>query len=193
MYENDEEVNIVTELCRGGELFDGIVERVEIRKRWHRESERKMNDGVNAGVNNDGQSNIILQQIRWHQENERRMNDGVNDVGESNILQQRQVTAPPACFHERDAARIIRSLLSAVAYLHANDIVHRDIKPENILFANQKSSNDDYLRLIDFGLSIHHTQNCPPLTNTVGTAYYMAPELLDGKYDRSADLGLWAY
>jgi len=117
---------------------------------------------------------------------------------------QRQVepsdsTYIPACFHERDAARIIHSLLSAVSYLHSNDIIHRDIKPENILFVDKEgeSCNDSpAIKLIDFGLSVRHTPNCPPLSNTVGTSYYMAPELLNGSYDRACDLwsvGVVAY
>lgn len=101
----------------------------------------------------------------------------------------------PACFHEKDAARIIHSLLSAVSYLHSKDIVHRDIKPENILFT-ERDNEQSSIKLIDFGLSIRHSGNSPPLTNTVGTSYYMAPELLNNSYDRSCDLwsiGVIAY
>lgn len=36
-------------------------------------------------------------------------------------------------YTEEEAARIIYSLLSAVAYLHSNDIIHRDLKYENIV------------------------------------------------------------
>eukprot|EP00571_Detonula_confervacea_P012806 CAMPEP_0172301608 /NCGR_PEP_ID=MMETSP1058-20130122/3456_1 /TAXON_ID=83371 /ORGANISM="Detonula confervacea, Strain CCMP 353" /LENGTH=316 /DNA_ID=CAMNT_0013011781 /DNA_START=115 /DNA_END=1065 /DNA_ORIENTATION=+ len=100
-----------------------------------------------------------------------------------------QVPAQLTCFAEKDAARIIHSLLSAVSYLHSKDVVHRDIKPENILFT-EKDNNESPIKLIDFGLSIEHTHNCSPLTKAVGTSYYMAPELLDGSYDRSCDL--WA-
>ena len=105
-------------------------------------------------------------------------------------------TSTPACFNERDAARIIHSLLSAASYLHANNIVHRDIKPENILFVD-KDDDSSTIKLIDFGLSIRHDpETCPPLSNTVGTSYYMAPELLDGSYDKACDLwsvGVVAY
>ncbi|KAL7539789.1 hypothetical protein ACHAXR_009604 [Thalassiosira sp. AJA248-18] len=100
---------------------------------------------------------------------------------------QRQATMPALCFSEKDAARIIRSLLSAMSYLHSNDIVHRDLKPENILFA-EKDNDESPIKLIDFGLSIRHTSTCQPLRNAVGTVYYMAPEVLNGAYDRSCDL-----
>lgn len=36
---------------------------------------------------------------------------------------------------ERDAARIMQQLCSAVAHLHSLNIAHRDIKPENVLYS----------------------------------------------------------
>jgi serine/threonine protein kinase len=90
------------------------------------------------------------------------------------------------CFKERHAARIIAELLSAVSYLHSLDIVHRDIKPENILFVDKDEQSS--IKLIDFGLSIRHRVGRPNLTSTVGTAYYMDPNILNGSYDRSCDL-----
>jgi serine/threonine protein kinase len=96
-------------------------------------------------------------------------------------------TTSTGCYSERSAACIIKSLLEAVAYLHENEVVHRDIKPENILFV---SSHSDSIKLIDFGLSRRHKKNEAPMSNPVGTAYYMAPELLKGSYTKSADI--WA-
>mmetsp|Transcript_9995 Transcript_9995/g.16068 ORF Transcript_9995/g.16068 Transcript_9995/m.16068 type:complete len:231 (-) Transcript_9995:76-768(-) len=96
-------------------------------------------------------------------------------------------TTNSGCLSEHRTARIIKSLLKAVAYLHANEIVHRDIKPENILF--ESNHEDAAVKLIDFGLSRRHERwKEGPMTNSVGTAYYMAPELLEGKYDKSCDI-----
>ncbi len=48
---------------------------------------------------------------------------------------------------EEDAAQIITQVLSAVAYLHKNEIIHMDLKPENILFLSSVENN---IKLIDF-------------------------------------------
>ena len=94
-------------------------------------------------------------------------------------------TTARGCYSEAKTASIIKSLLEAVAYLHDNGIVHRDIKPENLLYETEKQ---DAIKLIDFGLSRQHKKGEAPMSNPVGTAYYMSPELLKGKYDKSCDV-----
>jgi serine/threonine protein kinase len=104
-------------------------------------------------------------------------------------------TTDNGCFDEVSAATIVKSLLEAVAYLHRNGIVHRDIKPENILFVTE-DDEDLSVKLIDFGLSRRHKKGDAYMSNPVGTAYYMSPELLKGKYDQSCDVwstGIVAY
>mmetsp|Transcript_14485 Transcript_14485/g.30881 ORF Transcript_14485/g.30881 Transcript_14485/m.30881 type:complete len:373 (+) Transcript_14485:46-1164(+) len=103
-------------------------------------------------------------------------------------------TSENGCFSENAAAKIIKSLLEAVRYLHSKDIIHRDIKPENILF--ESADEDSDIRLIDFGLSRKHKKGGSPMSTPVGTAYYMSPDVLDHKYGRSSDLwsvGVIAY
>ena len=39
-------------------------------------------------------------------------------------------------FNEKEAASIMRSLISAIQFIHSQGIVHRDLKPENILFSD---------------------------------------------------------
>ena len=86
-------------------------------------------------------------------------------------------------FTEKDACEIISYLFKSLIFIHNKHIVHRDIKPENILFGAQ----GDYqsLKLIDFGLSTsHHSKN----KQSVGSPYYMAPEIIDGSYTYKTDI-----
>mmetsp|Transcript_4105 Transcript_4105/g.7329 ORF Transcript_4105/g.7329 Transcript_4105/m.7329 type:complete len:397 (-) Transcript_4105:671-1861(-) len=101
-----------------------------------------------------------------------------------------------ACFAEDEAARIMYQILTAVSYLHENGVVHRDIKPENILF--ETKDEDSPVKIIDFGLSRKHYGSFgePPMSTIVGTSYYIAPDVLRKKYDKSCDLwsvGVIAY
>ncbi len=77
-------------------------------------------------------------------------------------------------FTERDAAKIIYSLLNGVSFLHHLGIVHRDLKPENILMRD-KTPNSDIL-IADFGVSSFIDQN-QFLTTVTGTPAYSAPEV----------------
>jgi calcium-dependent protein kinase len=52
-------------------------------------------------------------------------------------------------FSERDAANIIKQVLSAINYCHQRHIVHRDLKPENLLL--DKQSENPRVTIIDFG------------------------------------------
>ena len=77
----------------------------------------------------------------------------------------------------RDAANIVRTITSAVKYLHDQGIVHRDLKPENILFKDKSEGAE--LMLADFGLSkVLEEDNFSILTTTCGTPGYMAVSCL---------------
>lgn len=84
-------------------------------------------------------------------------------------------------FDEKDMCKIIQQLLQALSFIHGKNIVHRDIKPENILFSNKR----DYttLKLIDFGLATAKKDN-----KSVGTPYYMSPEMIDGQSCAKSDI-----
>lgn len=86
---------------------------------------------------------------------------------------------------EQYAARIIRKTTSAIAHLHDKNICHRDLKPENIMFKD--TSPDSEIKLIDFGLSTYTIEDRVMKTK-VGTPYYVAPEVLEGEYQKSWDM-----
>ena len=90
-------------------------------------------------------------------------------------------------YTEKECARIFKQILEAVNYLHAHGVCHRDLKPENILFSNV--ADDSCLKLIDFGLSkVLDGEN--NMKKTVGTTFYMAPEVIQGNYNEKCDI--WA-
>jgi len=70
--------------------------------------------------------------------------------------------------------------------MHQNNICHRDLKPENFLFTTKDPIEKASLKVIDFGLACKFApgQN---LTTKAGTPYYVAPQVLQGKYDEKSD------
>ncbi|CAL5000817.1 unnamed protein product [Urochloa decumbens] len=88
-------------------------------------------------------------------------------------------------YSERAAANIFRTIVGVVQLCHANGVIHRDLKPENFLFANK--SEDSPLKVIDFGLSVLFNPG-DRFTEVVGSAYYMAPEVLKRNYGPEVDV-----
>jgi calcium-dependent protein kinase len=87
---------------------------------------------------------------------------------------------------EIQCAYLMYQILSAINYCHKMKIIHRDLKPENILI---KKDEDGFYRvkICDFGTSqafkIGDIQS-----KIVGSAYYIAPEVLQKKYNSKCDL-----
>ena len=84
-------------------------------------------------------------------------------------------------FNEKDAAHIIQSILSAIAYCHEKNVIHRDLKPENILI-EETPDKSFKVKVIDFGASLINDPK-KPHSEKFGTVYYVAPEVLKGKYN----------
>ncbi|CAA3032178.1 CDPK-related kinase 1 [Olea europaea subsp. europaea] len=96
-------------------------------------------------------------------------------------------------YSEEDAKIIMVQILSVVAYCHFQGVVHRDLKPENFLFTSKDESSP--LKAIDFGLS-DYVKPDERLNDIVGSAYYVAPEVLHRSYGAEADMwsiGVIAY
>ncbi|XP_048232571.1 CDPK-related kinase 5 [Ricinus communis] len=96
-------------------------------------------------------------------------------------------------YTEVDAKAVLIQILNVVAFCHLQGVVHRDLKPENFLFTLKEESSQ--LKAIDFGLS-DFVRPDERLNDIVGSAYYVAPEVLHRSYGTEADvwsIGVIAY
>ena len=86
------------------------------------------------------------------------------------------------------ASKIMKGILSGVAYIHDKGITHRDMKPDNILIG--KGVNDSLsVKLIDFGLGEVKLKALEANDFYCGTLIYMAPEVVyHKKYTKSVDI-----
>uniref|UniRef100_A0A1J3DF73 non-specific serine/threonine protein kinase n=1 Tax=Noccaea caerulescens TaxID=107243 RepID=A0A1J3DF73_NOCCA len=96
-------------------------------------------------------------------------------------------------YSEDDAKAVLRQILDVVAFCHLQGVVHRDLKPENFLYTSKEENSQ--LKVIDFGLS-DFVRPDERLNDIVGSAYYVAPEVLHRSYTTEADvwsIGVIAY
>ena len=95
--------------------------------------------------------------------------------------------------------RLFRQILEALSYIHSQGIIHRDLKPMNIFIDESRN-----VKIGDFGLAknVHRsvdiskldsqsvTGSTDNLTSAIGTALYVATEVLTGKgrYNEKIDM-----
>jgi len=89
-------------------------------------------------------------------------------------------------YSEKQSAKIVGKLLSALSHMHQHHVCHRDIKFENIMFESDDPNAE--IKLIDFGLSKAFSPQRKFMSEGVGTIYTMAPGVLRGVYTSQADL-----
>jgi eukaryotic-like serine/threonine-protein kinase len=81
-----------------------------------------------------------------------------------------------------DATRILKEVVDALAYAHANGVVHRDIKPDNVMLSGR------HALVADFGIAkalseVNAPQQLTSFGVAIGTPQYMAPEQAGGDTD----------
>ncbi|XP_024396742.1 calcium-dependent protein kinase 18 [Physcomitrium patens] len=109
----------------------------------------------------------------------------VMELCEGGELLDRILAKKDSRYSEKDAAKIVRQMLNVAARCHLNGVVHRDMKPENFLFKSPKE--DSPLKATDFGLS-DYIQPGKRFQDVVGSAYYVAPEVLKRKSGPESDV-----
>jgi serine/threonine protein kinase len=88
-------------------------------------------------------------------------------------------------FTERYCAILARKLLSALAYMHDQNIIHRDLKLENIMMTSVDEESD--VKIVDFGFAAEMTPENMKIF--CGSPGYVAPEILKKlPYDAKADV-----
>ncbi|CAH8256181.1 unnamed protein product [Arabidopsis lyrata] len=89
-------------------------------------------------------------------------------------------------YSEKAAAEIIRSVVKVVQICHFMGVIHRDLKPENFLLSS-KDEASSMLKATDFGVSVFIEEG-RVYEDIVGSAYYVAPEVLKRNYGKAIDI-----
>ena len=78
---------------------------------------------------------------------------------------------------------IVSQIAAGTEYLHERGIVHRDLKPANIYLEG------GVIKIGDVGLAKFISESRRSAqTQSVGTVYYMAPEIAHGRYGKEVDV-----
>ena len=98
-------------------------------------------------------------------------------------------------YKEKEAAKLLEQIASAVAYCHEKGICHRDLKPQNILFCNENPNS--LVKVVDFGISKifnpslsslkeefgeKENKNTNKMSTKVGTLYFFIAKLAFSTY-----------
>ena len=87
-------------------------------------------------------------------------------------------------FEEKEAKFYIAELILGIEHLHKLDILYRDLKPENILI-----SQDNHIKLADFGLAKEGVSDQQNTNSFVGSPAYLSPEMISRKgVGKAADI-----
>ena len=92
------------------------------------------------------------------------------------------------------AVHFTLQVLRALQAAHAIGIIHRDMKPSNC-FAVTKDGEEDFVKILDFGISKIKQQGSASLTQTnsaLGTPLYMSPEQARSPRDVDARSDLYS-
>jgi hypothetical protein len=93
---------------------------------------------------------------------------------------------------------IAHQLMEGLAAAHGAGIIHRDLKPDNVFLLRNRGGMQDFVKLLDFGISKFNQLSGDSgfsMTRTgavMGTPYYMAPEQAKGSREMDHRVDLYA-
>ncbi|OIW06564.1 hypothetical protein TanjilG_03958 [Lupinus angustifolius] len=88
-------------------------------------------------------------------------------------------------YSEKEAVKLIKTIVGVVEACHSLGVIHRDLKPENFLF--DTPGEDAKIKATDFGLSVFYKPG-QYFHDVVGSPYYVAPEVLCKQYGPHVDV-----
>ena len=91
----------------------------------------------------------------------------------------------PGHFDEKTARYYFWQIMRGVLYCHCHNLCHRDLKLENLLL----DASGDKIKITDFGFAKNMESGCRTI---LGTAVYVAPEVLDGEAYDGALADVWS-
>ena len=84
--------------------------------------------------------------------------------------------------------KYFRHLISGLEYCHETaGIIHRDIKPENLLIDPQGN-----LKIVDFGVAFMMNDGSDENKVTLGSTFYLAPEVCKGMVYKGRRTDIWS-
>jgi serine/threonine protein kinase len=90
------------------------------------------------------------------------------------------------CLDEADALFYFRQILEGIMYCHERKLCHRDMKLENLLLDQTQQT----VKITDFGFAKNLADGAA--STVLGTAVYVAPEVLNGSEYDGFKVDMWA-
>jgi len=90
--------------------------------------------------------------------------------------------------NECETASVMLEVFRALEHMHSKNVCHRDIRPEHILIKAKGGLAGCSAKVIDFGSATQTFTRDQEMHETVGKAYYRAPEVNAGRYTQICDL-----
>jgi len=84
-------------------------------------------------------------------------------------------------FSESQVAAMLADMVDGLTFLHNHKVMHRDLKAGNVLL-----TTGGVAKLADFGVSAKLTRTMEKKKTTVGSPYWMAPEVITTAKDQSS-------